>query len=107
MQFTDQNFETEVLKSNVPVLVDFFADWCGPCRMQAPTIDELAKELKNQPVKIGKCDVDGSPETSAKYDVMSIPTLIIFKNGKPVETMIGLQSKESLIERLGKLIIDK
>ncbi len=104
MLFTDQNFETEVLKSSVPVLVDFFAVWCGPCRMQGPVIEELDKELENQPVKIGKCDVDASPETSAKYDVMSVPTLIIFQNGEPVDTMIGLQSKKSLAEKLEKLI---
>ena len=104
MNFTDQNFEQEVLKSNVPVLVDFFADWCGPCKMMEPIIEELAKELEGKSIKIGKLNVDEAPETAQKYNVMSIPTLIIFKNSEPVETMAGLQNKEALKEKLEKLI---
>ena len=105
MNLTDQNFETEVLKSEVPVLVDFFADWCGPCQMQGPIIEELATEMKDQKVKIGKLNVDQAPETAKKYNVMSIPTLIIFKDGQPTETMTGLQNKEALKEKLEKLIV--
>lgn len=104
MQFTDQNFEQEVLKSNVPVLVDFFADWCGPCKMMEPIVEELAKELEGKSIKIGKLNVDEAPETAQKYNVMSIPTLIIFKNSEPVETLTGLQPKEALTEKLEKMI---
>ena len=104
MQFTDQNFETEVLKSDVPVLVDFFAEWCGPCRMLGPIIEELTEEMKDKKVKIGKINIDEAPETAKKYNVMSIPTIIIFKNGEPVETMSGVQNKEVLKEKLEKLI---
>lgn len=98
--FTDQNFETEVLKSDLPVLVDFFADWCGPCKMMAPVIEELAGELKGK-VKVGKLDVDENPETAAKYGVMSIPTLILFKKGEVAKTLIGFSSKEEILKELG------
>ncbi|MBU4331953.1 thioredoxin [Patescibacteria group bacterium] len=104
MQFTDQNFEQEVIKSETPVLVDFFADWCGPCQMMHPIIEELAEEMKDKKVKIGKLNVDEAPETAGKYNVMSIPTLIIFKGGEPVETMAGAQSKEALVEKLEKIM---
>ena len=79
--FTDANFEAEALKSDKPILIDFFADWCGPCKMQGPIIDEVASEIGDKAV-VGKLDVDASPVTAQKYEVMSIPTLIIFKNGK-------------------------
>lgn len=105
MQFTDQNFETEVLKSDVPVLVDFFAEWCGPCRMLGPIIEELTEEMKDKKVKIGKINIDEAPETAKKYNVMSIPTIIIFKDGEPVETMSGIQNKEALREKLEKLVV--
>jgi len=104
MQFTDQNFETEVLKSDVPVLVDFFAEWCGPCRMLGPILEELALDMKDKKVKIGKLDIDEAPEVSKKYNIMSVPTIMIFKNSEPVETMSGLQTKEVLSEKLEKLI---
>lgn len=104
MNFTDANFEAEVLKSNTLVLVDFFAEWCGPCKMMGPIIEELAEDLKDKPVKIGKLDIDQEPETAKKYNIMSVPTLIIFKDGEPVETMSGLQNKEALKEKLEKLI---
>ncbi len=102
MQFTDQNFEQEVLKSNQSVLVDFWAVWCGPCQMMGPIIEELAEELKDK-YKIGKLNVDENRETSAKYAVMSIPTLIIFKNGEVAKQLVGVQAKESLKEELEKL----
>ena len=104
MQFTDQNFEAEVIKSDVPVLVDFFAEWCGPCLMMGPIIEELAEEMKDKKVKIGKVNIDEAPEAAKKYNVMSIPTIIIFKDGEPAETMSGIQNKETLREKLGKLI---
>jgi len=100
---TDANFETEVLKSDKPVLVDFFADWCGPCKMQAPIIEELAKEISDQ-AKVGTMDVDKNPATAQKYEVMSIPTIIIFKNGKPAQILSGLQNKDTLLAALKKAI---
>ncbi len=98
---TDKNFVEEVEKTNQPVLVDFWASWCGPCLMQAPIIDELAKEFAGK-VKVGKLEVDENPQKAAQFGIMSIPTLAIFKNGKMVQTMIGLQSKESLKQTLHK-----
>lgn len=101
--FTDTNFESEVIEASKekPVLVDFFASWCGPCKMQAPIVEELSEEMGDQAV-VGKLDTEQSPETASKYNVMSIPTLIIYRNGEPVETMVGLQSKDSLAETLKK-----
>ncbi|HHV09246.1 MAG TPA: thioredoxin [Clostridiales bacterium] len=99
LQFTDANFQKEVLESNIPVLVDFYADWCGPCKMIAPIVAELAEEYKDT-FKIGKLNVDDSPETAQKYRVMSIPTLIIFKNGAAVETVVGAVPKKALQEKL-------
>lgn len=102
MQFTDQNFEGEVLKSDKPVLVDFWAAWCGPCQLMGPIVEELAKELEGK-YKIGKLNVDENRETASKYGIMSIPTLIIFKDGKEAKQLVGLQNKESLKEELEKM----
>ncbi|MBI3386095.1 thioredoxin [Candidatus Gottesmanbacteria bacterium] len=100
---TDQNFDDQVLKSAAPVLVDFWAPWCGPCLVQGPVVEELAKELSGK-ATIGKLNVDENPQTSQKYSVMSIPTLMIFKNGAVVKQFIGVQSKETLLAELNKLI---
>lgn len=100
---TDANFDNEVLKSELPTLVDFWAAWCGPCRMQDPIVDEIARELEGK-VKIGKLNVDENPTTAQKFGVMSIPTLMIFKNGTVVKQFIGVQSKETLKGELSKLI---
>jgi thioredoxin 2 len=96
---TDANFAEEVGKSKLPVLVDFWAIWCPPCKMIAPTIDALAKELVGK-VKIGKLDVDQNPILSSRFHVQSIPTLIIFKDGKEVDRLIGANSKEAMLNRL-------
>lgn len=103
MEVTDQNFEQEVLKSDIPVLVDFFADWCGPCRVQAPVIEELTKEYKGK-AKVVKIDVDANQQTASQYQIMSIPTLAFFKDGKAVERLMGLQSKDLIKEKLDSLI---
>lgn len=95
----DQNFDQEVQNSDLPVLVDFFADWCGPCQMQGPIIEELAKELDGK-VKVVKVNVDQSPQTSQKQSVMSIPTLVLFKNGQEIKRMTGFQSKEDLLKEI-------
>ncbi len=103
--FTDDNFEKEVIEQSkiMPVLVDFFADWCGPCQMMAPIIDELAKDMADKAI-VGKLNVDESREKAAEFGVMSIPTLKIFKDGKIVEETVGAQAKETLKELLEKHI---
>lgn len=99
---TDKDFGVLVLQSKIPVLVDFWAVWCGPCKMQNPILEEVAKEMEGKAV-IAKLNVDENPETAGKYGVMSIPTLLIFQAGKIVKQMIGVQSKETLIEEFNKL----
>lgn len=94
-----KNFEHEVLKSETPVLVDFWAQWCGPCKMLSPILDELADEYQGK-VKIGKVDIDTNQELSAQYSVMSIPTLLIFKDGKVQEQHVGLKGKPELKKTL-------
>ena len=102
-EFTDANFETEVLEASKakPVLVDFFAAWCGPCKMQGPIVEELSGEIGDKAV-VGKLDTEANQQTAAQFGVMSIPTLIVFKDGKPAETMVGLQPKEGLNSVLEK-----
>lgn len=92
--FTTANFESEVLQSDVPVLVDFWANWCMPCRMLAPTIEELASTANGY--KVGKVDVDQDPELARKYQIMSIPAILVFKNGKVAAQSVGVQPKEAL-----------
>ena len=96
IKLSTENFEKEVLKSEKPGLVDFYADWCGPCNAMAPVIEELAKELEGK-VKVGKINVDENPDIAVEYNVMSIPTLIVFKNGKEEKRLVGLRNKEELI----------
>ncbi|MDO8451786.1 MAG: thioredoxin [bacterium] len=100
---TDQNFDQEVLKSDRPVLVDFWAVWCGPCQMQGPIVEEVAAALAGK-AKVGKLNVDENPGTAQKYSIMSIPTLLIFKGGQVVKQFIGVQSKETLLTELNKRI---
>src|SRR3989344_6131014 len=99
MELNEKNFIQEVLKSSQPVLVDFFAEWCGPCKMQAPIIDELAGEYEGK-AKIFKLDVDKSQKQAEEYQVMSIPTIALFKGGQEVERLMGLQQKRVLVEKL-------
>jgi thioredoxin len=96
---SDGNFAKEVERSALPVLVDFWAAWCGPCRLVAPTIEQLANELRGK-VKIGKLDVDANQVTAARFHIQSIPALLIFKNGQEVDRIVGVQSKEAILQRL-------
>lgn len=101
LKFTKQNFETEVLQSDVPVLVDFYADWCGPCKMMGPVVEKLAEEMAGQ-AKVGKLNVDDEGALAQQYRVVSIPTFLIFKNGAVVDTMVGAMSAAALKEKLLK-----
>jgi len=103
MHFSDTDFEEKVIKSNLPVMVDFFAEWCGPCRMAAPIIDELSETYKNK-VSIGKVDVDASTGTAAKYGVQSIPTVIMFRDGKEVDRKVGFGGRGGYEEMIKKVI---
>ncbi len=100
---TDANFDSEVLTSDKPVLVDFWAAWCGPCQMQGPIIEEVAKSIGSK-AKVGKLNVDENPVVAQKYGIMSIPTLMIFKGGTVVKQLIGVQSKETLLRELNTLL---
>ncbi len=97
---TDKTFDEEVLKSPTPVLVDFWATWCAPCKMIAPVLEEIARE-KDGTLKIVKLDVDENPETAQKYGVMSIPTLLVFKGGREVNRLIGYMPKNQILQRIG------
>jgi thioredoxin 1 len=99
IEITDANFQKEVLESSVPVLVDFWAVWCGPCKMIAPVVEEIAGEYDGK-LKVGKVDVDNNPEVPLKYNIRSIPTLMIFKGGKVVEQIIGALPKRNLLDKL-------
>lgn len=96
LKLNSENFEKEVLNSEQPVLVDFYADWCGPCKMMGPIIEEIANELQGK-AKVGKINVDENQDLAIQYDVMSIPTIIIFKNGKEVKRFVGVRDKEELL----------
>lgn len=101
MEFTQANFDQEVLKSEQPVFVDFWAPWCGPCQMMGPVIDQLASELKT--VKIGKLNVDEHPDIAQTYGIMSIPTMKVFKGGQIVKEFVGVQQKDKLKAELESL----
>lgn len=101
--FTSENFEAEVLKSKIPVLVDFYADWCVPCKMMGPIVDEVAAEFKDKAV-VGKLNVDDNSDIAFRYQVMSIPTLIIFKDGAVVRKESGVQTKKTVIAALNEAL---
>ena len=100
LKITTANFENEVLRSDKPVLLDFYADWCGPCKMLAPVLHEIAEENTGA-LKVGKVNVDEQPELAAEFGVMSIPTLLLFENGKLVRQAVGARPKSGVLELLG------
>ncbi|WP_326910072.1 thioredoxin [Sedimentibacter sp. MB31-C6] len=98
IKITKENFDEEVIKSNKPVLLDFWAEWCTPCKMVSPIVDEIAKETTN--TKVGKVNIDEQPELASAFGIMSIPTLAVMKNGKIVKTMVGARPKSSIVSML-------
>ena len=102
-KFTSANFEEEVLNSEIPVLVDFYADWCGPCKMMAPIVESLAESFDGK-VKVGKLNIDEEMDIAQKYRVMSITTFIVFKGGQALETSVGAMSKDDLEKKLQKVL---
>lgn len=99
LAITENNFEAEVLKSDLPVLIDFWAVWCGPCKLIAPIVEELAKEYEHK-IKVAKCDVDSNQSVAIKYGIRSIPTILIFKNGDVAEQIVGAVPKHHLVEKI-------
>ena len=103
IQLSDSNFESEVINSQKPILVDFWAEWCGPCKMIAPELEKLAAE-KNEQLRIGKLNVDDNRDTAMKYSISSIPTLLLFKNGEIVKKLIGVMSKDKIITEISSFL---
>lgn len=99
LKFTTADFQKEVLDSDIPVLVDFYADWCGPCKMMSPVLDQLSNELEGQ-VKIGKINVDDEPELASQYKVMSIPNFVLIKKGQVVDQVIGAVPKDQMMKKI-------
>jgi len=99
LEFTDANFEAEVITSQLPVLVDFWAPWCGPCKILEPVVEEIAGLFEGK-LKVGKMNTDDNRDTAAKYGIMSIPTIIIFKDGKVQERIVGAQPKKTIVEKI-------
>ena len=103
LTFEDATFQQDVLESKIPVLVDFWAPWCGPCRMMTPIIEEISKEYEGK-VKVGKLNTDENPESAGQFGVISIPTLIIFKDGKAVDQVIGAVAKDAIVKKLDQVL---
>lgn len=99
----NENFEKEVLQARMPVLLDFWASWCGPCRMMSPVVDDIAESM-NTSIKVGKINIDECPDLAQKYNVMSIPTFVVIKNGKEAARTVGVQSREDLVSHLEKVL---
>tara|TARA_B100000676_G_scaffold311112_1_gene379851 strand:+ start:633 stop:956 length:324 start_codon:yes stop_codon:yes gene_type:complete len=99
IELNDSNFENEVVKSDLPVLVDFWAEWCGPCKMIAPSVEKISEEYSDK-LKVGKLDVDSNPNISSTFGIRSIPTLLIFKNGTPVDQIVGAVSKDAISSKV-------
>ena len=103
LEFTDANFDSEVMGSDAPVLVDFWAEWCQPCKMLAPTIDEVASHYGGK-AKVGKIDIDNNRETAMKFSISAIPTVMIFKNGEVAKQFVGMTRKEDIVEAMDALV---
>lgn len=103
MIFTDENFQAEAMESDIPVMVDFYADWCGPCKAMAPMIEQLAEEYAGK-VKIGKLNAEENPDTAEQFEIMSIPTFVFIKNGEMVESMTGGTTKQVLAQKLDAML---
>lgn len=103
LELTDSNFDEVVVKSDKPVIVDFWAEWCGPCRMVGPIVNELAEEYKDK-IVVGKVDVDTNPNISAKYGIRNIPTILFFKNGEVVDKQVGAVPKSNLLNKLQSIL---
>ena len=103
VKITDGNFDAEVKESKLPVLVDFYADWCGPCKMMAPLVAQLSEEFEGT-CKVGKCNVDENPQTASMFRVMSIPTFVLFLDGKAVDIVVGAVSKTALQEKITQML---
>ena len=102
LKITEENYENEVLKSNIPVIVDFYADWCGPCKMMSPIIEAVAEELGDK-IKVGKINTDENINLAQQYEIMSIPTILVIKDGKVVKTFIGVTDKTTIIDELNNI----
>jgi thioredoxin 1 len=103
LEITDKNFEEEILNSDIPAMVDFWAEWCGPCKMVSPAVEELAQEYKGK-IKIGSMDVDSNRQTPARFGIRNIPTLILFKGGEVSQTIVGAYPKSHIDEEIKKLL---
>ncbi len=105
VEITDGNFETEVIQSTLPVLIDFWAPWCGPCRMVSPIVEEIASDYEGK-IKVGKLNTDDNQKTATRYGIMSIPTLMIFKDGEVRERIVGAQPKNAIVSRIDKVLAE-
>ena len=106
IDFTDQSWDNEVLNSDLPVIVDFWAEWCAPCFMIAPVVEQIGEEYEGK-IKVGKLNVDGNPVTAGKYQIMAIPTLLFFNGGKLIDRVVGVVPKKILVEKVKKILKEK